>query len=458
VSKKYRRLLCGLLLPALLCLPVRAAGPIRLKLSGTRLGGQTYGSAVSLEISGAGPEERLLIKENGRWMSLSPGPDGVCQLNFTADGDYRLRFCSETADGQRSGFADTHFTIDQPLAAFIAGCRRMPDPDTASDTEIESRAVELLELQRQGNTLDGAQRALIPDELGQALAVCISRLERLQPQTDVTSPLPPTLRILGESAALESTVYRSEVRLEITPPSSDFARLLMRSEGEWTPLEPVDGVYQVDCSGEGEYGYDFCSEDLAGNRSMVCRAEFIISPALFDFYEAVGKGTGLGVEEALKVYQLMDARACSMVDEALVKQLGYDYERACAQAGHTPTAYLDGKKLHVLGMLSGFYGGKGVQLEARGEAVAESRTVSGKTLLWTYELTFTGAEGGAAEPKEELLVSVELPPALLKKKQVTVLDAGGRPLETHVRNEDQGFVLTFPVQTGGVYSVGADAG
>ena len=52
---------------------------------------------------------------------------------------------------------------------------------------------------------------------------------------------------------------------------------------------------------------------------------------------------------------------------------------------------------------------------------------------------------------------MQLPPELLKKKNVVVLDAAGNPVESHLRNEDDGFVLIFPVLGGGSYFIGADA-
>ena len=145
------------------------------------------------------------------------------------------------------------------------------------------------------------------------------------------------------------------------------------------------------------------------------------------------------------------------MDETLVRQLWADYWNSCAQQEMEPRDFVHNREIIALGMLSGFYGKGPVRLEAAGRAAAEGQTAAGKQLLWEYELAFLDAQDSAIAPEGELLISVQLPPELLGKKNVTVLDAAGNPLESHLRNEDAGFVLTFPVRESGLYSVGADA-
>ncbi|MCI8443285.1 MAG: hypothetical protein HFG27_12265 [Provencibacterium sp.] len=457
VARKGGWLLCGLLLLACFCVPAYAAGELRVQLSGTRLDEKgCYASPVSITISGAQQGERILIKEDGRWMSLSSDEGGSCRLDFAEDGDYRLRFCAEAADGQRSGFTDAIFTIDQQTASFLESCRRLPDPWSAQDEQVIALEEELLALQRRENALDEAQRARIPAAAANALSELYRRLGQLRPQQDITPPQPPQVLITG-AAAKNSSVYRDLVQLEILPPQTDFYRLWMRTSEEWELLEAVDGAYTLECSASDIYRYDFCSEDAAGNRSSLTRAELIISPGLFEFYEEVGRSTGLGVEKALRLYQLFDGRGCALVEEGLIRQLKKDYLRACEQTGFTVQADLNGRQLFVLGMLSGFYGRQGIQLKASEKPVEEEKTAAGKKLLWEYTLSLNDGQGNAVEPKEQLLVSVQLPSELLKKKNVAVVDADGKLLESHLRNEDEGFVLSFLVPGSGVYTVGAES-
>ena len=54
------------------------------------------------------------------------------------------------------------------------------------------------------------------------------------------------------------------------------------------------------------------------------------------------------------------------------------------------------------------------------------------------------------------MIRAVLPQSLLGKKGVQIYDDTGAPLETRVKNEDEGIVLEFTVARAGAYYMTAD--
>lgn len=419
-------------------------------------GSYVYRSSVTLTLVPEHPQDKLLIKDGGIWMELTPDKDQKYTLTFRQPREYELRFCTQASDGTRGSPRTESFTIDPVLAQLIDDSRALPNLLTATDSEVEAQRAEIMDVQSRWSDLTESQRALFPVSEQYRLTKLVGWLSNMHPTIDVLAPETPTVVLTGAKAP-NANVFSGKVDVEVRPATLyDLELVCIRESSGWQYIEPTDGVYTVSFTKPGSYAFDVCVRDAAGNHSPTRRVAFTISNELCTYLTKVSTAAGADAEAALIEYYAMPAALRAQVDVQMVERLqmicGWQYDAYNlgwqASAGERP--------VRAVGMLGAFLQG-GVRFSVTGTPSSQTLPHVAKQTLYAYSIAFTGADGTAAVPQDSILIRAVLPQSLLGKKGVQVYDDTGAPLETRVKSEDEGIVLEFTVARAGAYYIAADA-
>lgn len=418
-------------------------------------GSYVYRSSVTLTLLPEHPQDTLLIEDGGVWMELTPDKEQNYTLTFRQPREYKLRFCTQAPDGTRGEPRAESFTIDPVLAQLIDDSRALPNLFTATDSEVEAQREKIMDVQSRWSDLTESQRALFPVSEQHRLTKLVGWLSNMQPAIDVLAPDTPTVVLTGAKAP-NTNIFSGKVDVEVRPATFyDLELVCIRENDGWQYIEPTDGVYTVSFTNPGSYAFDVCVRDAAGNHSPARRVAFTISDELCTYLTRVSTAAGADAEAALIEYYAMSAALRAQVDAQVIERLqtlcGWQYDAYNlgwqASAGERP--------VRAVGMLGAFPQG-GVRFSVTGAPSSQSLPNVSKQTLYAYSIAFTNADGAAAVPQAPILIRAVLPQSLLGKKGVQIYDDTGAPLETRVKNEDEGIMLEFTIARAGAYYMTAD--
>ncbi|MCI8650548.1 MAG: hypothetical protein HFG20_10595 [Anaerotruncus sp.] len=423
----------------------------------TIAGSDVYASSVLLELVPEKPDDRVLIKEDGIWMLLTPDENQKYLLTFQNNKDYQLAFCTENADGIRSTPKLEQFTIDSQLARTVEACIALPSLLTAKDAEVESRRSEIMEVQAQFNDLTEKQRASFPANQQDRLQRLVRWLNNMKPRVDVLAPETPLVRFLTRKAP-DLDVYPLNTQVEVQLMTTyDIDKICVRySGGNWIPLEKnADNRYLIPCNEAGSYVFDVCTQDAAGNRSPTRSLSFLVAPEFYQFLTDAANPTAAQAEKLLIEYQQMNLYYRRQVPQSVLDRLSSIYRSSCAQTYLFWETEVEGQEVRALGMLAAFPSGR-ARLVVNGSPSAQAIPVINRPARYAYTVSFSSSiNEEQLTPAQPVLLRLGIPAALRHQNDVRVYDSTGKEIAARIKSEDRGLILEFFVAQAGTYYVAA---
>lgn len=419
----------------------------------------------------------LWINQQNIWMLVSPQNAKITneyRLKFSADAKYDIQFKTENHDTLEKLLQSTKFTISTNLDKTISELKKLPNPETASNSEILAAQTLIQSSGNMLNDLEEDERNKIINALTSRLDTLRSFMEKQDSPVDVTPPKSPTVEITSTSLAV-SNCFSEDVLITVTPRDKDSTIMIDQGKG-WENFAKSDiDKYTLNITEQGMYHFRFCAVDSQGNRSEAVSKDFNIDIDVPKILSEISRLRAnlhiLPLEEYVTDLENVYLRYLSLtpprqmlVPKETTEQIVSMYEYIIDFINFN-TSLLDenGRYIKVYGLynnlkLSNKYLQR-VEIKFKANRTLPPKKVDGVdgTPLVTYKI---GVDPEKFEDKniemggDEVKITIQLPEDLKGKQNIEMFYLDGDkalPMNAKVRSTEDNLVLYFDALKAGDY-------